>query len=317
MKDTIPIALFAYARPEHLLQTLEGLKRNKVPLIYAFCDGPRDNTIADQVRHVRRILKNIDWARIIITEREINLGLGKSIRSGVTEVLTNHEKVIVIEDDIVLRPGAYKYACDALNFFDNNKEIMSVSMWNHPVFVPKSKKTGFFSKRFMCWGWGTYSWAWKLYKGSPKEIYNECINQGINALEWGKDIKWQVDMSEKRNLWYVGFALTHMLYNKLTYYPYEKLTLNFGKDSSGVNDGEHLYYKENYKLVNTPVTPFKKDGLEKFIISKKLPARTRKYFDRTKKTLGFKMKNRLKKLWKLFQNKTFGIIKKLPLNLQI
>lgn len=34
----IPIVLFAYARPDHLSRTLECLKINQVPLIYAFSD---------------------------------------------------------------------------------------------------------------------------------------------------------------------------------------------------------------------------------------------------------------------------------------
>ena len=38
----VPIVLFAYVRPAHLRQVLDGLKRNAVPLIYAFSDGPRE-----------------------------------------------------------------------------------------------------------------------------------------------------------------------------------------------------------------------------------------------------------------------------------
>ena len=166
MKKTndIPVALFAYARPDHLKQTLDGLKRNNVPLIYAFCDGPKDETKIEKVEEVRSLIRSIDWAKVIITERETNWGLGTSIRAGITEVLNKHDKVIVIEDDIVMRPGAYEFTCNALNHFENDVRVMTVSMWNHPMLLLQEKSyNGFFSKRFMCWGWGTYKWAWDLY----------------------------------------------------------------------------------------------------------------------------------------------------------
>ncbi len=113
----IPVALFAYARPDHLSQTLKGLRNNKVPLIYAFCDGPKDDSKKEKVKEVREILRNVDWTDMNITERKTNWGLGTSIRAGVSKVLEIHDKVIVIEDDIVMRPGAYDYTCASLRLF--------------------------------------------------------------------------------------------------------------------------------------------------------------------------------------------------------
>ena len=100
MKNIVPIALFAYSRPNHLKQTLEGLRRNNVPVVYAFSDGPEDQEKETSVIQVRNILHEIDWCKIILVERNKNLGLGKSIRDGISQVLTRHNEVIVIEDDM-------------------------------------------------------------------------------------------------------------------------------------------------------------------------------------------------------------------------
>ena len=105
MTPSIPVALFAYARPEHLKRALACLRENKVPLIYAFADGPKTPEIAPRVRKVREILHQVDWCEIHIIEHESNFGLGSSILAGVSEVFKEHEMLIVFEDDLVFVPG--------------------------------------------------------------------------------------------------------------------------------------------------------------------------------------------------------------------
>jgi GT2 family glycosyltransferase len=291
--NIIPVALFAYARPEHLKKTLEGLKRNQVPLIYAFCDGPKDESKKEAVTEVRRIIRAVNWAEIIITERETNLGLGTSVRDGVTKVLTKHEKVIVIEDDIVLRPGAYEYTCKALDFFEGDDRIMTISMWTHPLITPRNHHKGFLSERFVCWGWGTYKKYWELYKNSPSEIYQKCLSAGIKSENWGSDIKWQVDNAENRNLWYVGFMLIHFLYKKLSFFPNETLTLNIGRDPSGENTKGGK--QDNMKLAKIPVENFNSCRELKF--SRKTSKGFRTYFSSKRPNYLKKFLNAAKKLF--------------------
>ena len=105
MKPTVPVVLFAYSRPDHLTRTLESLRCNEVPLIYVFSDGPKTLKQAGDVARVREILGNVDWCDIDLCLREDNLGLGRSILTGVSAVLTKHDSVIIFEDDLVCVPG--------------------------------------------------------------------------------------------------------------------------------------------------------------------------------------------------------------------
>ena len=68
MTYTIPVVLFVYARPTHLLNTLECLKANNVPLIYIFSDGAGTPDKEPAVKEVRKIIHEIDWCKTIITE---------------------------------------------------------------------------------------------------------------------------------------------------------------------------------------------------------------------------------------------------------
>lgn len=250
MAQFVPVALFAYKRPWHLIKSLESLKKNKVPMIYAFSDGARTLDVKPSVDAVRDILKSIDWCDVKLIERESNYGLGRSIRTGIGYVLERHDRVIVVEDDIILRPGAYEYTVAALQYYQNISEVMSITMWSHPNLVPKQVQGGFFSKRFVCWGWGTYADRWKKYSSSPLELYHECERRKLGVLKWGNDLKRQAESAAEKNLWYVGFVLMHFLENGLSYFPNETLTVNIGFDGSGENCGIGLVGEEE---VSQPV----------------------------------------------------------------
>ena len=136
MPETIPVALFAYARPDYLRRTLDSLRATHVPLIYAFSDGPRTPGKAPAVAEVRYMLRAIDWCEAVLCERETNFGLGVSIRTGIAEVLNKHEALLVVEDDLICVPGTYQYLCAALEHYRDVPSVMSVTGWTHPRAIP-------------------------------------------------------------------------------------------------------------------------------------------------------------------------------------
>jgi hypothetical protein len=233
--DIIPVVLFAYKRPEHLKKVLEGLRINKVPLIFAFCDGPRSRSEEEPVKKVRGLLQQVDWCEIKTVEHPKNIGLAQNIRSGITAVMEQFDKVVVVEDDIVLKAGAYEYVSAALRHYENSENVMSISMWCDDFLSAGQPDTGFFSKRFVCWGWGTYRKYWQTYVEEPMAIFNKAQRLGLKPLEWGADIEAQVNEAEKRRLWYVGYLLQHFINDKISYFPKHPLVTNIGIDGSGEN----------------------------------------------------------------------------------
>ncbi|MGC8603007.1 MAG: glycosyltransferase [Desulfomonilaceae bacterium] len=158
----IPVILFTYNRPQHLVRTLDSLRANQVPLIYAFSDGPKGSQDAAKVNEVRKILRSIDWCKVKLTEREANLGLGRSILTGVTAVLRKHDAIIVIEDDLICISGTYAYLCAALEHFRDVFRVMSVTGFSHPMITPPDvTDLPHFSGHFECLVWGTWARAWQ------------------------------------------------------------------------------------------------------------------------------------------------------------
>src|SRR6266702_2605453 len=100
-----PVALFTYRRLWHTRQTIEALLQNEMAAeseLFVFSDGPRSDADLDKVQEVREYLKTVTgFRRVTLIERERNLGLANSIISGVTEIVNQHGRVIVLEDDMV------------------------------------------------------------------------------------------------------------------------------------------------------------------------------------------------------------------------
>jgi hypothetical protein len=232
----IPIVLFAYARPNHLRRTLECLRLNRVPVIYAFSDGACTPDKASVVAEVRQILRAIDWCKVVICEREANLGLGRSILAGVTEVLKIHDAAIIFEDDLVCVPGTYAYLCAALEYYKNDLRVMSVTGWTHPIVTPGNiTDRPYFDGRAESWVWGTWSRAWKGMRTDAKSLMERCGERGIDVYGYGTDLAEMAKMELERNIWAVRFLYWHILNRTLCLRPPWSMVKHIGFDAEGTN----------------------------------------------------------------------------------
>ena len=103
-----PIALFAYNRPQHLQQVINGLAKNKEAKssdLIIYSDAPRIADDESGVTDVRKLIKSVIGFRSIKTVYiKKNLGVANSIISGVTQVVNKFKTIIVLEDDTVPSP---------------------------------------------------------------------------------------------------------------------------------------------------------------------------------------------------------------------
>ena len=209
--NEIPVALFAYRRPDTLQRTLECFRADGVPLLYIFSDGPRDARDADDVRRVRALIRSIDWCECIVEESPTNLGLGVSVKRGVSAVLRRHRAVIVFEDDIISVRGAYRYLTAALRQYTDDARVMSVTGWTHPRIVPGDVgDRPYFDGKGECWAWGTWARAWEGMDEPALSIMRDCQRLGIDIEKYGTDMPKMADEAAQKNLWAVGWWYHHM-----------------------------------------------------------------------------------------------------------
>ena len=166
-----PIVLFAYDRPDHLMQTLDALSKNiyaSDSILYVFVDGPKNNASTDvllRIKNVQQIVQNIKgFAHLEYHFSDQNIGCRDSIIQGISYVLKKHEYVIVMEDDIITSPAFLSYMNSALHYYANRPSVFSISGHSHSpnkFQVPVDYDYDVFaSPRVFNWGWGTWANRW-------------------------------------------------------------------------------------------------------------------------------------------------------------
>jgi hypothetical protein len=239
---SVPVALFTYVRSATLERTLACLRENGVGLLYAFSDGAKSPEHAADVEGVREMLRAIDWAEVRLRERPENLGLGRSIRAGVDEVLAAHDSVIVFEDDLVCAPGTYAYLCSALERYRDAPSVLSVTGWTHPRVTPRRVDGPYFDGRAECLVWGTWRRAWRGMERDALAHMQDAAARGIDPHRYGDDL---VDMARgerARNIWAVRWSFLHIAQRGLCLRPPRSLVDHLGLDQHASNAGTEFFW---------------------------------------------------------------------------
>jgi hypothetical protein len=170
VSNPAPIAFFAFKRAEsarNALRSLKACRGSEKSYLRIYCDGPRSEADRAKVEEVRRVVRSEAWCgKVDVVEQAENRGLSKSIRAGVTELCEEFGKVIVLEDDLVLHSSFLEYMNDALERYENDPRVFSVSGYNYPLEFRNPSADAFFAPHASCWGWGTWKRAWSRFDDS-------------------------------------------------------------------------------------------------------------------------------------------------------
>ena len=244
MNILAPIVVFTYNRPEHTLRTVDALLNNPLANdsdIIIYSDSARTTNHQNAVNEVRNYLSTITGFRSIkVIHRDKNLGLAESIIQGVTEVLQESEKVIVLEDDMVVAPYFLEYMNEALDQFVDDDRVISVHGYVFPVdiILPEA----FFLPGADCWGWATWRRGWQIFNPNGKYLLDELMRRHLiqefdynGAYPFLNMLRDQI--KGENDSWAIRWHASAFLANKLTLYPGRSLVNNIGNDSSGVHSG--------------------------------------------------------------------------------
>ena len=239
-----PIALFCHSRPDHLKLTVEALANNigaGDSDLVVFSDAPGTTEKVEAVETVRKYLPKISGFRsVIIHHRAHNFGLAKSIIEGVTQVISEHERIIVLEDDMVTSPHFLTYMNKALDQFAEDERVASAHGYVYPVKRPLPE--AFFLPGADCWGWATWRRAWTHFNPDGKYLLEELKRRELltafdfnGAYPYSKMLIGQI--AGMNDSWAVRWYASAFLADKLTLYPGRSLVRNIGNDNSGTHCG--------------------------------------------------------------------------------
>ena len=177
-----PIVLFVYKRPAETLKVLEALAANPEAAqseLFVFADGPKTENDVEKCLEVRRLVENFNgFAKITLRTSDKNKGLANSVISGVSEMLTVFDRVIVLEDDLVTSKYFLRFMNEALDKFENDDRICCVHAFSYP---PVCSDVQYFLRQGAdCWGWATWRRGWNIFSTDSVKLYEEIIKRKLS-----------------------------------------------------------------------------------------------------------------------------------------
>ena len=299
-KELPPLLLFVYNRPKHTERILQNLLQQpeitNTP-IYIWSDGAKSADDQQAVEEVRALCRQFPKAQLHC--QPTNRGLAHNIVEGVTNLLQTHDRVIVLEDDLILSPYFLRWMNDALSLYASEKRIAHLHAGtfytspklrnNHPLYFAGS------------WGWATWQDRWQeLWEPDGKQLLQQLerdpkLYQRFRYggfMDFPKMLRRQI--AGENNSWAIRWHASLLLHQKLSVNSNPPLVSNDGFDGSGTHSGGGGRYHTAvapYPLYADPIAPTSEDPEAYHIL--------RRYYARTNNKV-MKGWYKLKELWQRY-----------------
>ena len=226
-KNYAPILLFVYNRPAHTRNIVESLLANSLAgqsELFIFSDEAKDEN-----------------SRII---------------AGVSEIIETYEKVIVLEDDLIVAPFFLKFMNDALTVYQNEPKVGHIQAcdFTQAAGLPDT----FLIKWTGSWGWATWKRAWKHFNPDGKALLAELERRKLTYTfdfngKYGYTRMLRRQTEGKNNSWAIRWNASLFLDDILSLNVGKSLVQNNGFDGSGTNCGGGGLYASNLYMHELPV----------------------------------------------------------------
>ncbi|TXB65417.1 glycosyltransferase [Vicingus serpentipes] len=288
MKNELaPIVLFVYNRPDHTKKVLESLSLNKEArnsLLYIVCDGIKENSTEENTLNINEVRKIADeenrFQEVKVIKHSSNNGLAKSIIEGVTNLFNKHDRLIILEDDLVTSPYFLNYMNNSLNVYQDDTEVVCISGYVYPI--KKKLPETYFIKGADCWGWATWKNKWSIFNKNGEDLLNKIETQGLqNDFDFDSSYPYTQMLKDQvlgyNNSWAIRWYASSFLKHKYCLYPGVSLVQNIGIDGSGTHSGISNSWDVN--LSKTAINIVKQPAIENKLAKKQFI----KYFNSLKK----------------------------------
>ncbi len=221
-------------------ETLKSLQDNSLAKesdLFIFSDGAKDELSQKAVAAVRELAENVTGFKSVkYIFRDRNYGLAQSIITGVTEIVKQFGKVIVLEDDLVVSPYFLNYMNDGLELYQNDESVASIHGYAFPI--KERMPETYFLHGADCWGWGTWKRAWDKFEPDGKKLEQllkqKKLEKAFDFDGTQPNIQMLKDqIAGKNNSWAIRWNASAFVNNMLTLYPGKSLVRNIGLDNSG------------------------------------------------------------------------------------
>ena len=266
MKINAPIVVFTYKRLDTLKKTITSLNcanLSKESDLIVFSDAAKSEKDLHQVILVREYLKTITgFKNIKINLANKNKGLANSIIDGVTKVVAQYGKVIVLEDDLEVSENFLVFMNQSLEFYEQKQKVFSVSGFSLKINIPSDYKYDvYFTPRGLSWGWATWEDRWNTVDWEVKgfKAFKTDTKARRAFALGGTDLYPMLEKQMESNLdsWAIRWFYSQFKNNTVTVYPNKSTVKNMGFDE----DATHTNVYNRYKI------SFDNSGKQEFVFN--------------------------------------------------
>lgn len=262
MPTMAPVVLFVYSRPEHTKRTIESLLCNKEASetdLYVFCDAPNPKATEaqlDEIHATHDYLKSLQggFAKIHLEISQEHRGAGKAIIRGISVVLAQCGRCIILENDMEVEPLFLEYMNRGLQAYQNDKRIYGIASTSYNISLPWwYKKDLYLFPRTESWGWATWYDRWRDVDWTVKDFeelsHNKHLQKAFN--KGGNDLYWMLkeQMDGKTDTWDLQWAWH--VFKQHGYFVFSRWCFqhNNGFDGSGRHCGDDNSIQSNFAPV--------------------------------------------------------------------
>lgn len=244
-----PVIVFVYNRPDHTAQTIEALSKNSLAQetdLIIFSDANKSESDRQRVTDVREFISTVPdsghFRSVRLFEAEHNRGLAGSVIAGVTRVIDEAGRVIVLEDDHITTPDFLTFMNEALVRYQSDQRVWSISGYSPPITLPPDyAKPVYFTHRGSSWGYATWKDRWNQVDWSVTDYpsFRRSCTARARFNRGGRDMAQMLDhqMEGAIDSWAIRWCYAQSKLDELTVYPVHSLVQNIGLDGSGTHSG--------------------------------------------------------------------------------
>lgn len=244
----IPVAIIFFNRPDTLKKVFEAVRNARPSKLFLIQDGAREGRADDdaKIAECRSIVADIDWECEVVRDySDVNLGCGKRVYSGITSAFNTVDRIIIIEDDIVVTPDFFRFCAELLEKYKDDQRIHRISGMCHMGQYSKSPYSYGFTNISSCWGWATWKRVWDDmdYEMSflDDEYTMNCFKHNYRykkdakkLLKTGYERREILRSGKRLTAWTYQFSMGGRLNNRLDITPCKNLITCIGlTDDSG------------------------------------------------------------------------------------
>ncbi len=233
-----------------MIESLKSNPESSESEVFIFSDGPRDASASIRVDEVRKFIRGLSgFLKVTVIEKTVNEGLAQSIISGVSQIVREYGKVIVLEDDLIVSPFFLNYMNSALNKYESAQQVMHVAGYMYPVNNSSLPET-FFLEQTTCWGWATWKRAWDKFDKNPAHLDSCFTPQMIydfnlkGSCNFWKQV--ELNLQGRMDTWAIFWYASVYLNKGLALHPKFSYVENIGHDGTGTNCDSSSDFKVSF-----------------------------------------------------------------------